>query len=117
MARAKAAPTTSAMVALHGATTNPFWKPARKSGYATALRNQCKDRVCGGNDRIALSLNAAIATTTAGRTTKMSNTRTTNVPMTPSNRCHGERGILVRPDVFKRPHRDSQERQDCNCKD
>src|SRR5450631_4782510 len=77
-----------------------------------ALANQRNDHACGGNDSIALSLKAAIVTTAAGKTKKPRINKTASFPQKPSKRWYAERGMSMRPDIFKRARRQPQQRQD-----
>src|SRR4051794_21517749 len=76
-----------------------------------ALVNQRNDHAWGGNDRIALSLKAAMVTTAAGNTKKPRIIKTASLPQKPSKRWYAERGMSMRPDIFKRTCRKSQQRQ------
>ena len=68
--KAKAEPTTRAMLDANAVTMRPLWKPTRKSSYASAFANQRNDSASGGKANTARALKAAIATTRAGNSTK-----------------------------------------------
>src|SRR6516165_4686836 len=86
-----------------------------------AFANQRHDHVSGGNDRIALPLNAASVTTNAGNTRKPRMTRTAVCPIRRNKRsedklsepalCKGRGFISVQANSLERPRGEAHENE------